>query len=202
MGSREHPTPWHRYSDTVGGGVAGDLGTYRARDGSPGARVSIDLDGPHAALVVGKRGYGKSYTLGVLVEELTAADGVTPVVADPMGAFTTFAAVSDFEVDADPRVSASALTSRAGCDIIRSRPRESDGVARLAGRARLRDARRDGSVRLEREHDAGRSAGGAKSPRARRLVGRVLTRWTHGGRLREVRVRYRARLLWIQGQRR
>lgn len=99
-------------------GISGALGTYRARDGSSGAPVRIDLDGPHATLVVGKRGYGKSYTLGVLVEELADADGVTPIVADPMGAFRPFADVSDFSVVEDPRVSADALSPRAWCDLL------------------------------------------------------------------------------------
>ncbi|WP_311170726.1 ATP-binding protein [Halobellus ordinarius] len=65
----------------------GRFGNHRARDGSPGAPVGIDLDRPHAALVVGKRGYGKSYTLGVLAEEAARARGIAPVVVDPMGVF-------------------------------------------------------------------------------------------------------------------
>jgi DNA helicase HerA-like ATPase len=63
------------------------FGRHRARDGSDGAPVGVDLDRPHAALVVGKRGYGKSYTLGVLAEGAARAAGVAPVVLDPMGAF-------------------------------------------------------------------------------------------------------------------
>jgi hypothetical protein len=63
------------------------LGRYRAADGSHGAAVGLDLDRPHAALVVGKRGYGKSYTLGVLAEAAARAAGVAPVVVDPMGVF-------------------------------------------------------------------------------------------------------------------
>lgn len=100
------------------GGVSGAFGTYRARDGSAGAAVEIDLDGPHATLVVGKRGYGKSYTLGVLVEELATAAGVSPVVADPMGAFRTFAGVSGFSVVEEPRVSANTLSPRAWCALL------------------------------------------------------------------------------------
>ena len=99
-------------------GVSGALGAYRARDGSAGASVRLDLDGPHAALVVGKRGYGKSYTLGVLVEELADAAGVTPVVADPMGAFRTFGDASGFEVVENPRVSADTLSPRAWCELL------------------------------------------------------------------------------------
>jgi hypothetical protein len=65
----------------------GRLGRYRAADGSAGATVGVDLDRPHAGLVVGKRGYGKSYTLGVLAEAAARAGGVAPVVVDPMGVF-------------------------------------------------------------------------------------------------------------------
>jgi hypothetical protein len=65
----------------------GHLGHYLARDGSPGATVGIDTDHPHAALVVGKRGAGKSHTLGVLAEATARTQGVAPVVVDPMGAF-------------------------------------------------------------------------------------------------------------------
>jgi len=42
------------------------LGSFLARDGSAGAAVGIDADSPHAGVVFGKRGTGKSYTLGVL----------------------------------------------------------------------------------------------------------------------------------------
>jgi len=72
---------------TDDGGAAGHLGRYRARDGSPGAPVELDLETPHAVVVVGKRGSGKSHTLGVIAEELLGTAGVTPVVADPMGVF-------------------------------------------------------------------------------------------------------------------
>ncbi|WP_224270180.1 ATP-binding protein [Haloprofundus salinisoli] len=89
-------------SDEPGRGVAetdtsrptGRLGAYRARDGSDAAPVGIDLDTPHAALVVGKRGSGKSYTLGVLAEAAARANGVAPVVVDPMGVFSGLEAPS------------------------------------------------------------------------------------------------------------
>ena len=68
-------------------GPVARLGTYRAADGSEGAAVGLDLDRPHAALVVGKRGYGKSHTLGVIAEDAARAVGVAPVVVDPMGEF-------------------------------------------------------------------------------------------------------------------
>jgi DNA helicase HerA-like ATPase len=79
-------------AEPVDAGPVATLGTYRAADGSEGARVGLDLDHPHAALVVGKRGYGKSHTLGVLAEGATRAAGVAPVVVDPMGEFGGLAA--------------------------------------------------------------------------------------------------------------
>jgi len=86
------------------------LGTYRAADGSDGAAVGLDLDRPHAALVVGKRGYGKSHTLGVLAEGAARASGVAPVVVDPMGEFGGLAdgPIPAHVVEA-PRVSPSAV---------------------------------------------------------------------------------------------
>ncbi|MGM0592132.1 MAG: ATP-binding protein [Halobacteriota archaeon] len=72
-------------------GVAGRLGTYRARDGSDGGHVGIDFERPHAGVVVGKRGTGKSYTLGVLAEAAARVEGVAPVVVDPMGVFSGLA---------------------------------------------------------------------------------------------------------------
>ncbi|SFH72414.1 hypothetical protein SAMN04488066_12149 [Halorubrum aquaticum] len=63
------------------------LGTFLARDGSDGAVVGIDADTPHAAVIFGKRGTGKSYTLGVIAEGLADVPGVAPVVVDPMGVF-------------------------------------------------------------------------------------------------------------------
>jgi hypothetical protein len=96
---------------------SGHLGAYRARDGSSGAAVHLDLDSPHAGLVVGKRGYGKSYSLGVLAEELARAEGVAPVVADPMGIFGSLAEAGA-EVVGQPRVPADALAPRAWCDLL------------------------------------------------------------------------------------
>lgn len=68
------------------------LGRYRALDGSDGAPLGVDLDSPHAVMVVGKRGYGKTYTLGVLAEALARSRGLAPVVLDPMGSLDTLAA--------------------------------------------------------------------------------------------------------------
>ncbi|MEF8780537.1 MAG: DUF87 domain-containing protein [Haloferacaceae archaeon] len=104
------------------------LGRFRARDGSHGGVVGFDLDGPHVGLVVGKRGSGKSYTLGVLAEALADANGVSPIVVDPMGVFGGLARDTDgvparetgsaHPLDAepalvtDPRVRADAIPPR------------------------------------------------------------------------------------------
>lgn len=94
----------------------GRLGTYRARDGSAGAPVGVDFDRPHAGLVVGKRGSGKSYTLGVLAEAAARVSGVAPVVVDPMGVFAGLARGDPnvpARVVADPQVRADALAPAA-----------------------------------------------------------------------------------------
>lgn len=53
--------------------------------------VYLDASGSRAVLVCGKRGSGKSYTLGVLIEELIAIGGreVIPIIIDPMGIYHT-----------------------------------------------------------------------------------------------------------------
>ena len=121
---------------------AARIGSFRARDGSPGGPVALDVDGPHAGLVVGKRGYGKSYTLGVLAEELARADGVEPVVVDPMGVFRTLAAPADGDavpatVDRSPTVRSAALPPRAWCDLVDLDPESDAGslLWRAAGEA-------------------------------------------------------------------
>ena len=85
----------------------GRLGHHRARDGTRGAPVAVDLDRPHAALAVGKRGYGKSYTLGVLAEEAARVTGIAPVIVDPMGVFRGLASSVDGDV---PQVPARVIT--------------------------------------------------------------------------------------------
>ena len=80
-----HPINSDVDSTVSGSAPRGALGTYRATDGSDGADVAIDFDRPHACLIVGKRGSGKSHTLGVLAEGLARTDGVVPIVLDPMG---------------------------------------------------------------------------------------------------------------------
>jgi hypothetical protein len=59
-----------------------------AQDATP---IYLTIGGAHAALICGKRGSGKSYTLGVLVEELLSAagDDIIPILVDPMGVYHT-----------------------------------------------------------------------------------------------------------------
>jgi hypothetical protein len=104
---------------------AGRLGRYRALDGSPGAPLYLDVNRPHAMLVVGKRGYGKSYTLGVIAEELARAAGVAPTIIDPMGIFrslTTAVGQESTPVPAsylgDPAVSADTLDPKSWCSLL------------------------------------------------------------------------------------
>lgn len=61
------------------------------RDLSNKQNVYLHASGARAILVCGKRGSGKSYTLGVLIEELVSIGGseVIPIIVDPMGIFHT-----------------------------------------------------------------------------------------------------------------
>lgn len=87
---------------------SGTLGRYRAPDGSDGAVVKLDFDRPHAGAVVGKRGSGKSHTLGVIAEGLAQTSGVAPVVLDPMGELDGLSALGAVVRDA-PTVKATAV---------------------------------------------------------------------------------------------
>ncbi len=63
--------------------------------------VFLNAEGSRAMLVCGKRGSGKSYTLGVLVEELVAVggDAVIPIIVDPMGVYHTMSQGNIHEQD-------------------------------------------------------------------------------------------------------
>lgn len=55
-----------------------------------GYKILFDNKFPHIIFICGKRGSGKSYTLGVIVEELGRSNtGIGTVVIDPLGTFWT-----------------------------------------------------------------------------------------------------------------
>ena len=101
------------------------LGSFLARDGSAGAPVGVDADGPHAGVVFGKRGTGKSYTLGVLAEGLAASRGVAPVVVDPMGVFGGLRTAGGRVVE--PRVRPAAIPPEAWPDLLGLDPASGPG---------------------------------------------------------------------------
>ena len=78
------------------------LGNYMALDHSRGAAVYLDALKPHAILICGKRGYGKSYTMGCMLEELAFLQPaikkkLASLVIDTMGIFWTMNYPNAFE---------------------------------------------------------------------------------------------------------
>ena len=72
------------------------IGQFYALDGSSGASVEMDATFPHAILICGKRGYGKSYTMGVLIEEISFLEeeirnDLSVIIIDTLGIFWTMA---------------------------------------------------------------------------------------------------------------
>jgi hypothetical protein len=70
------------------------IGNYMALDHSRGAAVYLDALKPHAILICGKRGYGKSYTMGCMLEELALLEPaikekLASLIIDTMGIFWT-----------------------------------------------------------------------------------------------------------------
>jgi hypothetical protein len=79
-----------RVEKTSGGILT--LGRYFALDGSLGAEVCFDVTRPHVIFICGKRGYGKSYTIGVLLEEIFRLEASVKkqlgvVVVDTLGIY-------------------------------------------------------------------------------------------------------------------
>ena len=101
------------------------LGSFLARDGSAGAAVGVDADRPHAGVVFGKRGTGKSYTLGVLAEGLADAPGVSPVIVDPMGVFDGLRAAGGRAVE--PAIRPDAIPASAWPDLLGLDPTSGPG---------------------------------------------------------------------------
>jgi hypothetical protein len=81
-----------------------NIGRYYALDGSLGAPVYLDVLRPHMVFICGKRGYGKSYTIGVFLEEIATLDDaikqhLAVVVLDTLGIFwsTQFPSKDDLQ---------------------------------------------------------------------------------------------------------
>lgn len=62
---------------------------YIGRSKEEGENIYLDASKSRAILICGKRGSGKSYSMGVLVEELNQATDVIQLIIDPMGIFHT-----------------------------------------------------------------------------------------------------------------
>lgn len=81
------------------------LGRYLARDRSSGSHVSLDVNKPHAVFIAGKRGYGKSYTMALIMEGMmmlpdNVKNGVSSVVIDTMGIFWTLSRENEIQKSA------------------------------------------------------------------------------------------------------
>lgn len=79
--------------DKIKGGYL-NIGRYYALDSSLGSNVNVDIIHPHIILICGKRGYGKSYTIGVLLEEISQLEedvknNLGVIVFDTLGIFWT-----------------------------------------------------------------------------------------------------------------
>jgi len=75
-------------------GASLNIGRYYALDGSLGADVYIDVLRPHITLICGKRGYGKSYTIGVFIEEIgrleqEVKENLGIIILDTLGIYWT-----------------------------------------------------------------------------------------------------------------
>ena len=71
-----------------------NIGKYYALDSSLGANVFVDVLHPHIILICGKRGYGKSHTIGVFLEEIAQLEeklrrNLGVIVIDSLGIFWT-----------------------------------------------------------------------------------------------------------------
>lgn len=67
---------------------------WNAQEPNLGEEVRLDINEPHMVLICGKRGFGKSYTMGVMMEGLLdqpseVRDALSLVVIDAMGVFWT-----------------------------------------------------------------------------------------------------------------
>ncbi|MHC1605658.1 MAG: ATP-binding protein [Candidatus Methanofastidiosia archaeon] len=82
------PSVFEKYKDK-GGLYIGKISESAEHDKNYyGKNILIDSISPHAIFICGMRGSGKSYTLGVIAEEIaTKNEGVGVIIIDPMGIF-------------------------------------------------------------------------------------------------------------------
>lgn len=184
IGPESHSYGSDRPEVASGSAPRGALGTYRATDGSDGADVAIDFDRPHACLIVGKRGSGKSHTLGVLAEGLVRTDGVAPIVLDPMGELAGLSELG-LETQKSPTVRADDIPPAAWPSLVGLDPAGPAGtlVWQVADAADSLSAMRERVAETDATARARRGAGNhlrlaaswdvfdPAAPRARRLVG-------------------------------
>jgi DNA helicase HerA-like ATPase len=79
----------------------GDDSLLLGKDMDTGDMIHIRADRSQRILVCGKTGTGKSYTLGVLVEELARLESSIILVVDPQGIFWTMAESNSVASEAD-----------------------------------------------------------------------------------------------------
>ncbi len=71
-----------------------NIGRYYSLDSSLGSNVYMDILRPHIVFICGKRGYGKSYTIGIIIEEIAGLENrlkenLGVVVFDTLGIYWT-----------------------------------------------------------------------------------------------------------------
>jgi len=72
-----------------------DLNIGKDKDGN---EIFIDTGRSHAIFICGKRGAGKSYTVGVIGEELIQrSKEIVPIIVDPIGVYWTMSKENDLE---------------------------------------------------------------------------------------------------------
>src|SRR3989344_5525664 len=76
------------------------IGSYTSLSNS----IWLDVARSHIIMVAGKRGSGKSYTIGVIAEELSnldkeTAENIAPLIFDTMGIFWTMKFKNDKELE-------------------------------------------------------------------------------------------------------
>ena len=63
-----------------------------------GNLLTIDTSKSHTIFICGKRGAGKSYTMGVIAEEIVQkAKDIVPIIIDPIGIYWTMAKENNLE---------------------------------------------------------------------------------------------------------